>query len=310
MKDELVNVKENISPDEHIPVLVDSLVEHVFLPTDGAMIDATLGHGGHSVVFGKKLGPDGIIIGLDVDQSCIERAHLNLNDLKCKAVLLRKNFSEIADAVKSTGVNKVDFILADLGFCSAQLNDPKRGLSFQTDMPLDMRLDSRNKTTAEHIINKMEQDALADLIFKFGQERASRKIARFIVEHRQHQPIKTTTQLVAIICKALKQRPTGRRSKIHPATRTFQALRIAVNNELGNLEKLLDVADGVLKKNGFIAVISFHSLEDRIVKYDFKQKAASSIYEIITKKPITALDDEIAANPRARSAKLRIARRR
>ena len=295
--------------DEHIPVLAETLAERINLSKDAIVIDVTVGHGGHSLLFGEKLGPEAAIIGLDVDRDCIRRAQENLSDLQCRVILVRSNFSHIASAIAEAGIEKVDFILADLGFCSAQMTDPCRGLSFQENMPLDMRLDDRLKTTAADIVNRTDEKSLADLIFNFGQDRASRRIARFIVAYRRDLPITTTGQLVGIVCRALNQPAKGRRSKIHPATRTFQALRIAVNDELVNLGKLLSAAPALLKRDGQIAVISFHSLEDRIVKNDFKQKRLDGIYEVITKKPLVASRSEIAANPRARSAKLRIAKR-
>jgi 16S rRNA (cytosine1402-N4)-methyltransferase len=295
--------------DEHIPVLAETLAEQISLSRDAVVIDATVGHGGHSLLFGERLGPEAAIFGLDVDRDCIRRAQENLSDLQCKVIIVRSNFSHIASAIAEAGIEKVDFILADLGFCSAQLTDSSRGLSFQENMPLDMRLDDRIKTTAADIVNRTDEKTLADLIYNFGQDRASRRIARFIAAYRRDLPITTTGQLAALVCRALNQPAKGRRSKIHPATRTFQALRIAVNDELGNIEKLLAAAPAILKKDGQIAVISFHSLEDRIVKNDFKQKRLEGLYEVITKKPLTASDSEIAANPRARSAKLRIAKR-
>ena len=260
-------------------------------------------------MFGERLGPEAAIIGLDVDRDCIRRAQENLSDLQCKVIIVQSNFSHIASVIAEAGIDKVDFILADLGFCSAQLTDSSRGLSFQENMPLDMRLDDRIKTTAADIVNRTDEKTLADLIYNFGQDRASRRIARFIAAYRRDLPITTTGQLAALVCRALNQPAKGRKSKIHPATRTFQALRIAVNDELGNIEKLLAAAPAILKKDGQIAVISFHSLEDRIVKNDFKQKRLEGIYQVITKKPLTASDSETAANPRARSAKLRIAKR-
>ena len=298
------------SPNEHIPVLTQTLAERISLPRDAVVVDATVGHGGHSFLFGKTLGPDGLIVGLDVDESCIDRAQVALSNLGCKAVLVRENFARIAEVTAAQAIEKVDFILVDLGFCSAQLADAQRGLSFQENMPLDMRLDDRSKITAADIVNNEDEKSLANLIYKFGQDRASRRIARFIVQYRQTQPITTTGQLVAIVCRALGQPAKGRKSKIHPATRTFQALRIAVNDELGNLKKLLAAAPGLLGTNGFMAIISFHSLEDKLVKENFKRNKVEGIYEIITKKPLVASRAEIARNPRARSAKLRIARRK
>ena len=295
------------SAGEHIPVLSVTLAEQIILPQDAAMVDATVGYGGHSFLFGRFLGPKGIIVGLDVDKKSIQSAKSKLETLNCNVILVHSNFSEIGSRLGEQGIEKVDFVLADLGICSGQLSDAEMGLSFQTNMPLDMRFDKRLKTTAADIVNTSDEKTLADLIFNFGQERASRRIARFIVKHRQGQKISTTSQLSSIVCKALGQGAKNRRSRIHPATRTFQALRIAVNHELEALEKLLASVPGLLKKNGRVAIISFHSLEDKLVKQNFKENAANGIYRIVTKKPLTASRAEIADNPRARSAKLRIA---
>ena len=299
----------NGSTVEHIPVLAQTLAEQINLPPDGVMVDATIGQGGHSLLFGNILGPVGVIIGLDVDSNAIRRAQFKLKDLVCKVILVHSNFSQISQQIRQQGIEKVDFILADLGVSSAQLADVEAGLSFLNNMPLDMRIDKRLKTTAADIVNKADEKSLADLIYKFGQDRASRRIARFIVRQRQSEPITTTSQLAAIVCKALGRPVKKRKSRIHPATRTFQALRIAVNNELENLQKLLASAPPLLKKNGYIAVISFHSLEDRLVKSDFKKNESQGIYRVITKKPIAPTRQEIAKNPRARSAKLRIAQK-
>lgn len=299
----------NGSAVEHIPVLAETLAEQINLPPDGVMVDATIGQGGHSFLFGQSLGPEGVIVGLDVDKKAIQRAQLKLKGLACKVILLHSNFSQISRQVHKQGIEKADFILADLGICSAQLADVETGLSFLQDMPLDMRIDKRLKTTAADIVNKADEKSLADLIYKFGEDRASRRIARFIVQGRRRQPIVTTSRLAAIVCKSLGQRKQKRKSRIHPATRTFQALRIAVNNELENLEKLLASAPELLNKDGRMAVISFHSLEDRLVKSNFKQNEKEGIYRIITKKPVVPSRQEIADNRRARSAKLRIAQK-
>ncbi len=299
----------NSSKVEHIPVLARTLVEQVNLPRDGVMVDATIGHGGHSLLFGKTLGPNGVIFALDVDKKSIQGAQIRMRDLACKVIYICGNFSQMGEFVRQKGVEKVDFILADLGLCSTQLTDPDIGLSFQTNMPLDMRIDKRIKTSAADIVNKADQKSLADLIYKFGQERASRRIARFIVRQRRDRPITTTGQLAGIVCRAMGK-PGQKRRRIHPATRTFQALRIAVNNELENLQRLLDSASDLLAKKGRIAVISYHSLEDRLVKNNFKANEKAGIYKIITKKPIVPSREEIAKNQRARSAKLRIAERK
>jgi 16S rRNA (cytosine1402-N4)-methyltransferase len=289
----------------HIPVLVNELAEHVNLPPDGVVVDVTTGQGGHSLLFGQKMGPEGVIVGLDVDMKSISGARFILKDLACKVILIHGNFSRIGEHLRSQGIEQADFILADLGVSSDQLGDAERGLSFQTNMPLDMRIDKRIGRTAADIIKETDEKSLADLIYGYGGERASRRIARFIARSRREGAITTTGQLAAIVCRALGRRHAGK-SRIHPATRTFQALRIAVNDELGNLSKLLGAVPGLLRR---IAVISYHSLEDGLVKKDFRLNERGGIYRTITKKPIVASRREVAENRRARSAKLRIAER-
>ena len=297
-------------PGEHVPVLAEELAQRIRLATDGVIVDATVGHGGHSRLLGRALGPAGTVLGLDVDQGCIARARSNLSGLQCRVILVRANFANAAEISSENHLGQVDLILADLGFCSGQIEDERRGLSFQRAMPLDMRLDDRLRRTAADIVNQADETTLADLLYRYGEERAARRIARMIVEHRRQRPIRTTTELAGVVCRALGAAAGGRRQKIHPATRTFQALRIAVNDELGNLDRLLNAAPGLLRPGGHVAVISFHSLEDRIVKYDFRRRQAEGVYEIVTPRPIEADRAEIERNPRARSAKLRIARRR
>jgi len=299
----------NGSIAEHIPVLAETLVEQINLPTDAVMVDATIGHGGHSFLFGKKLGKKGVIVGFDLDPGALHKAHARLEQLSCRIILLHSNFSQITGRLAEQEIEKVDFILADLGLCSAQVADENFGLSFITNMPLDMRIDKRLRSTAADIINRENEKNLADLIYEFGQDRASRRIARFIVRERKKEPIVTTGRLAQIVCKALGKTAGSRKSRIHPATRTFQALRIAVNHELDNLRSLLSSAPALLNIKGLIAVISYHSLEDRLVKYDFRRNAEAGFYRIITKKPITPSREEIAQNRRARSAKLRIAQK-
>ena len=294
---------------EHIPVLAETLAEQISLPPDGVMVDATIGQGGHSFLFGKTLGPEAVIVGFDVDDDAVRRARSKLEELACKVILIDSNFSRISEKLHESGIEKIDFVLADLGVSSAQLADAEFGLSFQTNMPLDMRLDKRLDRTAADIVNKEDEKKVADLIYQFGQDRASRRIARFIVRQRRIEPITTTGQLAQIVCRALGRKKPGRRSRIHPATRTFQALRIAVNDELDNLKQLLASVPELLNKDGYVAIISFHSLEDRLVKNDFKQNANAGIYRILTKKPIVPTRDQVLENRRARSAKLRIAQK-
>ena len=306
----MMNAERDGSVIEHTPVLAGTLAEQIKLPSDGVMVDATIGQGGHSLLLGRTLGPEAVIVGLDIDTNAVQRAQFNLRQLTCRIIVLNSNYSQIKEQLDQQGIEKVDFILADLGVSSPQLADGEFGLSFQTNMPLDMRIDKRLKRTAADIVNESDEKSLADLIYQFGQDRASRRIARFIVRQRKAEPIKTTEQLAQIVSKALGKPKRGRRSRIHPATRTFQALRIAVNNELENLKKLLASAPDLLKKGGYIAVISFHSLEDRLVKYDFRQNESSGIYSIVTKKPIVPTQEEIRENRRARSAKLRISQKK
>jgi 16S rRNA (cytosine1402-N4)-methyltransferase len=294
---------------EHIPVLSGTLAEQIDLPSDGVMVDATIGQGGHSLLLGKTLGPEAVIVGFDVDKNAVQRAQSVLGQLACKVILLNSNFSQITEQLHTQGIEKVDFILADLGLSSAQLADAGFGLSFQANMPLDMRIDKRLKRNAADIVNKWDEKSLADLIYRFGQDRVSRRIARFIVRERKTEPITTTGRLAEIVCKALGRTRRSRKSRIHPATRTFQALRIAVNDELENLKRLLASAPELLNVDGHIAIISFHSLEDRLVKNDFRQNENAGIYRIVTKKPIVPTREEITENRRARSAKLRIAQK-
>jgi 16S rRNA (cytosine1402-N4)-methyltransferase len=299
----------NDSSVEHIPVLAERLAEQISIPPDGVMVDATIGHGGHACLFGRILGPSGTIIGLDVDGKVLEKARSKLSDLACKCVLVNRSFSEIEAVLRDLGIPAADFILADLGLCSAQLADCELGLSFQMDMPLDMRIDKRLKTTAADIVNDADEKSLADLIYEYGQDRASRRIARFIVEQRRREPITTTGQLAALVCRALSAGHRRAWTATHPATRTFQALRITVNNELDNLKQLLDQAPLLLRTGAYLAVISYHSLEDRLVKDSFRQNEKQGLYRVLTKKPIVADRQEIHDNRRARSAKLRIAQR-
>ena len=297
----------NNTTAQHTPVLAEVLSDYIRLSENAVVIDATVGYGGHSSIFGQMLGKAGLILAFDVDEKCLDQARQRLKDLSCKVILRRANFSSLAKETAKQGIEKADLIIADLGICSAQLTDADKGLSFQENMKLDMRLDNRLKTNAADIVNGADEKDLSDVIYNFGQERASRKIARSIVQYRQARPITTTGQLSNIICRVLKQSPASRKGRIHPATKTFQALRIAVNEELDSLKKFLSDAPDVLAQNGRIAVISFHSLEDRLVKEDFKKNKLNGIYDIITRKPLVATRAEVLDNPRARSAKLRIA---
>ena len=303
----------------HIPVLLEEILSNLEYPSNGTIIDCTVGQAGHSRALAQKLSEDGTLIGLDVDTNSLGLARENLADVKCHKSLIHSNFGHISKVVADNNIGPVNIILADLGFSSAQIEDPARGMSFQHDGPLDMRLscglDSENEEhlqTAADLVNRLGEKELADIIFQYGEERKSRRIAAAIVEQRRKCRIETTSQLSELIVKVVGfgPRPKNRKRRpIHPATRTFQALRIAVNDELGQLEKLLNSATEILAPGGMIAIICFHSLEDRIVKYNFRDNKMAKIYEILTKKPIIANEAETSLNPRSRSAKLRIARK-
>ena len=273
------------------------------------VVDCTLGLAGHARMLATAAGPTGMLVGLDVDAGNLQLASQRLEGCGCPLRLVRSNFDQIDVVLKDAGIGRVDAILADLGVSSNQISEPRFGLSFQVDAPLDMRLDDRLDQSASDLVNRLGETELANLIYQYGQERFSRRIAKVICRNRRTERIKTTQQLVDAIGQALRVNPTSRRSKIHPATRTFQALRIAVNDELGALERLLQKAPDVLSEGGRIGIISFHSLEDGMVKRNFRAHRTDGIYEVLTKKPVTAEREEQLTNPRSRSAKLRVAKR-
>jgi len=304
----------------HVPVLLKEAIDFLAVRRGGTYIDATVGLGGHSYEIAKRLGAPGHLIGLDKDPAALEIARKRLvvdhpssviskggerqatSDQRPdwpEITLLHRSFAEIAKGQKP---GSVDGILADVGVSSLQLDDAGRGFSFQAEGPLDMRMDPRSERTAEQVVNHLDERQLADVIYEFGEERRSRRIARAICRSR---PIRTTAQLADIISAAA--RPMNRGERIHPATRTFQALRIFVNRELDDLRALLDAAPGILKPGGRVVVISFHSLEDRIVKDAFREGVHGGYFSLLTKKPVTATEEESDRNPRARSAKLRAA---
>jgi 16S rRNA (cytosine1402-N4)-methyltransferase len=289
----------------HVPVLLKEAIDFLAVRRGGTYIDATVGLGGHSLEIAKRLGAPGHLIGFDKDPKALEIAE-DVLGRSSSAVgqntdwptidLRHGSFAELAD-------KEVDGILADLGVSSLQFSDPTRGFSFQADGPLDMRMNPMSEPTAEQVVNQFDERELADLIYEFGEERRSRRIARAIVRSR---PIRTTAQLAAVVSAAA--RPM-KHERIHPATRTFQALRIFVNRELDDLRQLLSAAPQLLKPGGRLVVISFHSLEDRIVKDAMREGARLGQYKLLMKKPVTPSEEEIASNPRSRSAKLRAAER-
>ena len=273
----------------------------------GTYIDATVGLGGHSYEIAKRLGAPGHLIGLDKDPAALEIARRKLAPQGAdwpEITLLQRSFAEIATGEQAAGV---DGILADIGVSSLQLDDAARGFSFQADGPLDMRMDPRSERTAEQVVNHLDERQLADVIYEFGEERRSRRIARAICRSR---PIRSTAHLADVISAAARPMNRGKDEydrRIHPATRTFQALRIFVNRELDDLRALLDAAPRILKSGGRVVVISFHSLEDRIVKDGLRDGVRRGDFRVLTKKPLTSSEEESDRNPRARSAKLRAA---
>lgn len=273
------------------------------------LVDATLGLGGHSLRFAEALGAGGLLIGIDADPRNIEVAKAALANAACETRFFHANFSELADVLREAGRERIDVLFADLGVSSTQLDEADRGFSFQQDGPLDMRMDPRLETSAADIVNQLKERELTDLLWELSQESQSRRIARRIIDVRREKRITTTQQLVEIICKATGVPVENRKQKIHPATRTFQALRIAVNRELESLEQLLRTAPAVLAPGARFGIISFHSIEDRPIKHDFRARKNERIYEILTKKPVAPAAHERATNPRSRSAKLRAVRR-
>jgi 16S rRNA (cytosine1402-N4)-methyltransferase len=279
-------------------------VLHWLDPQPGqVLVDCTVGAGGHTRLLAERVGPAGRVIGLDQDAAMLELARPRLAGLP--VTLVHAGFEQLADVLREQGVTAAEGVLADLGVCSDQLDDAARGLSFQESGPLDMRMDPSRGETAADLLRRLPERDLADLIYQYGEERFSRRIARRIVEARQREPLATTEQLAELVRRCVP-RAKGRPG-LDPATRTFQALRIAVNDELGALERLLAQLPDCVRPGGRAVLISFHSLEDRRVKQAFRDKA---VWEVLTKKPVQAGDDEVRANPRARSAKLRAARRK
>jgi len=289
---------------KHIPVLLQEVREGLHIEKGDTIVDATLGAGGYTHVFCNDVGSNGTVIGIDQDAGAVELVREEFKDSKCNIHLVVGNFRNVAEIVTRKGITEIDGIAFDIGFSSTQLESSGRGFSFQKNEPLLMTFKenpSESDLTAENIVNTWNEESLANVFFGYGQERQSRKIARTIVNARAEKPIKTTMDLVQIIESAVK-----RRGKIHPATKVFQSLRIAVNDELEALIEGMTGALTLLKPGGRIAVVSFHSLEDKIVKNIFREQQSKGEGTIITKKVIKPKDTEISQNPRARSAKLRV----
>lgn len=290
----------------HQPVLLQELIEVLDLRPDDTAVDGTLGGGGHTLAIVSHLGKGGTLVGIDLDQDAITHAEKLLQEAAPTVHLVCDSFRNLEEILARLSIEKVNAIAVDLGFSSDQLEQSGRGFSFQRDEPLQMTfkvLPTEEDTTAHDIVNKWDEEHIADILFGFGEEKFARRIAKSIIEARGEHSIETTGELVKLIEEAL---PEGYRSrKLHPATRTFQALRIAVNDELGALQDVLQKGIAHLVPGGRFAIITFHSIEDRIVKHYFREQEQLGVGSRIHKKPIIPTADEIKQNPRARSAKLR-----
>jgi 16S rRNA (cytosine1402-N4)-methyltransferase len=294
------------SPTErHVPVLLQEVLQYLAVRPGSTVVDCTLGLGGHSSEIVRRLGPQGRLIAFDRDPQAMELAMARLDSVLSELGSQAPKVEFIGEAFSSAPRHlepgSVDGVLADFGVSSLQLDEATRGFSFMADGPLDMRMDTRRGVTAEQVVNEASERELADLIYEYGEERRSRRIARAIVRGR---PVTTTGQLARIVKAAA---PAMKQDRIHPATRTFQGIRIFVNRELDEIKALMEAAPKLLKPSGRVAVISFHSLEDRIVKDSLRDGAHNGIWNILTKKPVTAGEEEMERNPRSRSAKLRAA---
>ena len=310
---------EKIGNDYHIPVLYYETLDNLVINPDGIYIDCTLGGGSHSEGILERLSDKGLLISIDQDSNAIEYSKKRLGRFSSKWKVFKGNFENIDTIAYMAGVDKVDGILMDIGVSSKQLDDPERGFSYRYDVKLDMRMNTDQKISAYDVVNTYSEEQLSKIIFEYGEERYARKIAKLIVEERKSFPIEKTSDLIALIKRAYPER-----SSKHPAKKTFQAIRIEVNRELEVLENAMSKAVELLKVGGRLAIITFHSLEDRIVKNKFKDLATAckcpkdipicvcggvKKFEIITKKPIIPVDDELKNNNRAHSSKLRILER-
>lgn len=304
----------------HKSVLFDECMEHLDIKPGGIYVDGTLGGGGHSSGICERLGSEGLLIGIDRDEDALAAAKERLSGYQCKKLFVQSNYSDIKDVLSENGIDGIDGALLDLGVSSFQLDNADRGFSYMQTAPLDMRMNRRDGLTAYDVVNTYSRQELTDIIKKYGEEKWASRIATFITDRRKEKPIENTEELVEIIKAAIPAK--ARREGPHPAKRTFQAIRIEVNDELGQLKKAVGDFCDVLNPGGRLCIISFHSLEDRIVKDIFNERFDPCIcpkdfpmcvcgrkpqIKKITKKPIVAGEDELEENPRARSAKLRVA---
>ncbi len=287
----------------HIPVLLDEVLDALQPVSGGIYVDGTLGLGGHTRAILERSMPDGRVVGFEWDEDAVN-AGTNMGQYGDRFTLIHASYADLVDELSQRGLDPVNGLIADLGVSSLQLDRGERGFSFRVDSDLDMRMDRRRPVSAVELIAQATEEQLADIFYHYGEERQARRIAKFVVQARQQAPITTTGQLAALVADAVPRR--FHPPKIHVATRVFQALRIAVNGELDNLSRLLNTAPQVLAPGARVAIITFHSLEDRIVKQIFLKNPA---YKIISKRPIEPTDQEMQCNPRARSAKLRVAER-
>lgn len=305
---------------KHISVLLDECIKYLNIRPDGVYVDGTLGLGGHSEAILERLTAGGTLIGIDRDDHALEDAGKRLARFGSQAVLVKGNFGDVASILTKLGIPKVDGMMFDLGVSSPQLDDPARGFSYMKDAPLDMRMDERAPLTAAHILNTWSEAELRSILWRYGEERYSGRIAAAIVARREEKPFETTFELVDVIRGAMPA--AALREKQHPAKRSFQGIRIAVNDELGSLERMLAEAPDRLETGGRLLVISFHSLEDRMVKESFRSRESGctcpkefpvctcgfvQTLKSVTRKPVAPTKEEMERNPRARSARLRIA---
>lgn len=288
----------------HTSVLLPECLEYLDPQSGKIYVDGTLGLGGHTEAILSASAPNGRVIAFEWDESALKHSMQRLAGYKDRLTIIRRNFAELSSGLEEVGVSQIDGLLVDIGVSSLQLDIGQRGFSFQRDEILDMRMDNRGQTTAQLILASSSEQELADLFYYYGEERQARPIAAAIVENRKKEQIRTTKQLVSIVAHAVPKRFHPKR--IHVATKVFQALRIAVNTELENLSNILDDGVRFLKPGAHFCVISFHSLEDRIVKRKFKN---NNLLKVLTNKPVKSPAEEIAANPRSRSARLRVARK-
>jgi len=293
----------------HTPVMLQEILDYLNLSPGNIIVDATIGTAGHSKAMLERILPGGRLIGIDRDEESLSVARQRLREFSSSCEFVHGNFADIDTILNNLNIKKIGGVIFDLGISSFQLEDPHRGFSFQNEGPLDMRLDRASYISAYDLVNNLNEEEISTLLRDFGQERWHNRIAHLLVQERERQPISTTLQLADIVVKAMPSRYRHRYYRIHPATRTFQAVRIAVNRELETLENAIDKAITLLDKGARICVISFHSLEDRVVKWGFRKAASQDLIEIITPKPLTPRQTEIDSNPSSRSSKLRVAQR-